>query len=102
MKAVGRLHSSGVTRRMRTALPYPACTISSVPYVPPDTMKKVAMTSGQNRSLADCDVEAVECLVVSTAGRLPTSSQSARCDEQNKVQWVRSQKKLSRAKVGGD
>jgi hypothetical protein len=47
MNAVGRLHRMGVRSRIRIALPYPApCTMSSVPYVPPETIKKVAATRG--------------------------------------------------------
>src|SRR5581483_7147672 len=58
MKVVGRLHSTGVSRRMMIARPYPApCTMSSVPYVPPETMKKVAATSGQSVRWADFLVE---------------------------------------------
>src|SRR5215813_9344067 len=53
MNAVGKLHRIGVKSRIRIARPYPApCTMSSVPYVPPDTMKKVAATSGHNVSFA--------------------------------------------------
>src|SRR6478736_4704570 len=52
MNAVGRLHRIGVSRRIRMARPYPApCTMSSVPYVPPDTIKKVAATRGHKVSL---------------------------------------------------
>jgi hypothetical protein len=53
MNAVGKLHSTGVSSKIKIARPYPApCTICSVPYVPPDTMKKVAATKGQSVSLA--------------------------------------------------
>src|SRR5436190_604898 len=52
MNAVGRLHRIGVSRRIKMARPYPApCTMSSVPYVPPDTIKKVAATRGHKVSL---------------------------------------------------
>src|SRR5215468_3747752 len=52
MNAVGRLHRTGVSRRIKMARPYPApCTMSSVPYVPPDTIKKVAATRGHKVSL---------------------------------------------------
>src|SRR5882672_722672 len=52
MNAVGRLHRMGVSRSIRMARPYPApCTMSSVPYVPPDTIKKVAATRGHKVSL---------------------------------------------------
>src|SRR5215813_11009755 len=54
MHVVGRLHRMGVSNRIRIAPPYPApCTTSSMPYVPPETMKKVAATNGQRVSLAD-------------------------------------------------
>src|SRR5574337_1055552 len=53
MRAVGRLQSKGVISNTRIAPAYPApWTMSSVPYVPPDTMKNVAITSGRNVSLA--------------------------------------------------
>ncbi len=53
MNAVGKLHSTGVSSKIKIACPYPApCTICSVPYVPPDTMKNVAATSGHSVSLA--------------------------------------------------
>src|ERR1700739_4166688 len=52
MNAVGKLHKIGVSSRIRMARPYPApCTMSSVPYVPPDTIKKVAATRGHKVSL---------------------------------------------------
>src|SRR5438477_9889501 len=52
MNAVGKLHKIGVSSRIRMARPYPApCTMSSVPYVPPDTIKKVAATKGHKVSL---------------------------------------------------
>ena len=39
---------------MRIARPYPApCTMSSVPYVPPDTIKNVAATRGHSVSRID-------------------------------------------------
>src|ERR1700678_2562223 len=47
MNAVGRLQSSGVSSRIRIARPYAApWTMSSVPLGLPDTIKKVAATSG--------------------------------------------------------
>src|SRR5260370_22217948 len=53
MNAVGKLQSTGVSSKIKIARPYPApCTICSVPYVPPDTMKNVAATRGQSVSLA--------------------------------------------------
>src|SRR5580765_4281475 len=53
MKAVGKHHSTGNNSKIKIPRPYPApCTISSVPYVPPDTMKNVAATSGQSVSFA--------------------------------------------------
>src|ERR1700746_889015 len=52
MNAVGKLHKIGVSSRIRMARPYPApCTMSSVPYVPPDTIKNVAATRGHKVSL---------------------------------------------------
>jgi hypothetical protein len=46
MRAVGRLHTNGVARRMTIAAPKPTfCTSSSIPYGPPDTMKYRAPTS---------------------------------------------------------
>ena len=53
MNAVGRHHSTGRNSKIRIPCPYPAPEmICSVPYVPPDTMKKVAATSGHSVSLA--------------------------------------------------
>src|SRR5277367_6356813 len=53
MNAVGRHHSTGKKSSTRIPCPYPAPEItSSVPYVPPDTMKNVAATSGHKVSLA--------------------------------------------------
>ena len=53
MNAVGKHHSTGRNSKIKIPCPYPApCTISSVPYVPPDTMKNVAATSGQSVSFA--------------------------------------------------
>src|SRR6516165_8805638 len=48
MSAVGRLHNIGVSSNTKTPAPKPAPrTTSSVPKVPPDTMKKVAATKAQ-------------------------------------------------------
>src|SRR5882672_12259218 len=70
MNAVGKLHSTGVSSKIRIARPYPApCTICSVPYVPPDTMKNVAATSGQSVSLAILFLVVVMELAGSWAGR---------------------------------
>src|SRR5258707_4278900 len=53
MKAVGRHHSTGRNSRTRIPRPYPAPEIiASVPYVPPETMKNVAATSGQSVNFA--------------------------------------------------
>jgi hypothetical protein len=53
MNAVGKHHSTGKNNKINIPRPYPApCTISSVPYVPPDTMKNVAATSGHSVSFA--------------------------------------------------
>src|SRR5277367_3825293 len=53
MNAVGRHHSTGKKSSTRIPCPYPAPEItSSVPYVPPETMKNVAATSGHRVSLA--------------------------------------------------
>src|SRR5271170_6566152 len=53
MNAVGRHHSTGKKSSTRIPCPYPAPEItSSVPYVPPETMKNVAATSGHSVILA--------------------------------------------------
>src|SRR5467141_1594491 len=70
MNAVGKLHSTGVSSKIRIARPYPApCTICSVPYVPPDTMKNVAATSGQRVNLAILFLVVEIVLAGSWAGR---------------------------------
>src|SRR5258706_13268970 len=53
MNAVGSDHSTGRNSKTNIPRPYPApWIISSVPYVPPDTIKNVAATSDQSVSLA--------------------------------------------------
>jgi hypothetical protein len=62
MKAVGKHHNTGRNKRTRIPRPYPAPEmIASVPYVPPDTIKKVAATSGHSVSFATlfCAMEIV-------------------------------------------
>lgn len=53
MNVVGKHHTNGKNSKIKMPRPYPApWMISSVPYVPPDTMKNVAATSGQRVSFA--------------------------------------------------
>src|SRR5580704_2874337 len=53
MYVVGKLQIKGVSSSSKIPRPYPApWMMSSVPYVPPDTVKKVAATNGQRVSFA--------------------------------------------------
>src|SRR4029077_16125590 len=69
MNAVGRHHSTGRNSKIKIPCPYPAPEIiCSVPYVPPDTMKNVAATSGHKVSFATFDLALEIAWVGSAAG----------------------------------